>query len=309
MLALALAACLSLLPTGCGKPAPSSTPPAGTSPKLRVVATVGMVADLVRHVAGEHAEVTVLLGPGTDPHLYKPTPGDLRTLEGAQIVFASGLALEGKMEQTLTSLAKRLPMVAVTDAIPRDKLRAFADHPGAYDPHVWFDVQLWAACITPVEEALAKLDPQHAREYRANAVAYLATLTELDIRVREQIATIPKEKRVLVTAHDAFGYFGRTYDIEVLGVQGMSTESEASLKDINDLVHTLVTRGVPAVFVESSVPKKNIEALLQGAAARGHVIRVGGELYSDAMGPANTPEGTYIGMIEHNVRTIVEALR
>lgn len=309
ILSLTLAALLICL-SACGEaasPAPASSD--STPSTLRVVATVAMVADLVEHVAGDRAQVTTLLGPGTDPHLYKPTPSDLRALESARIVFYAGLKLEGKMELTLQSLTARVPTKAVTDAIPRDQLRAFEGHPGDFDPHVWFDVALWARCIESVRDELIALDPASADTYRANAAAYTARLGELDAHVRAQLATIPKERRVLLTAHDAFGYFGRAYDIEVLGVQGMSTESEASLKDINTLVETLVDRRIPAVFVESSVPKKNIEALIEGAASRGHTVTIGGELFSDAMGAAGTPEGTYVGMVEHNVRTIVEALR
>lgn len=309
ILSLTLAALLICL-SACGEaasPAPASSD--STPSTLRVVATVAMVADLVEHVAGDRAQVTTLLGPGTDPHLYKPTPSDLRALESARIVFYAGLKLEGKMELTLQSLTARVPTKAVTDAIPRDQLRAFEGHPGDFDPHVWFDVALWARCIESVRDELIALDPASADTYRANAAAYTARLGELDAHIRAQLATIPKERRVLLTAHDAFGYFGRAYDIEVLGVQGMSTESEASLKDINTLVATLVDRRIPAVFVESSVPKKNIEALIEGAASRGHTVTIGGELFSDAMGAAGTPEGTYVGMVEHNVRTIVEALR
>lgn len=275
---------------------------------IRVVATTGMVADLARNVGGERVDVSALMGAGVDPHLYKASPSDIRRLEDADLILYSGLHLEGKMQDLFEKLAARKPVTCVTDGIERSALRASTSFGGHYDPHVWFDVELWSRCVPGVVEALTRLDPQHAAEFGARADAYVARLRDVHARVKERIATIPPDRRVMVTAHDAFGYFGRVYDLEVRGVQGLSTESEASLKDINDLVDTLVQRKIPAVFVESSVPRKNIEALLEGAASRGHTVRVGGELFSDAMGKEGTPEGTYEGMVEHNVRVIVEAL-
>lgn len=305
-----LLAALGCLLAACGRDASSATgAPAGPAAgQVSVVATTGMVADLARQVAGPHAHVTVLMGEGVDPHLYKASPSDIRALEGADLVLYSGLHLEGKMGEVLEKLAARKPVVAVTDGIPRDQLMAFGGNADAHDPHVWFDVAMWAQCLPTVEQAFAKAAPQHAAEFTANRERCAKEMAALDAEVRASIATIPKERRVLVTAHDAFGYFGRAYDLEVLGVQGMSTESEASLADINALVEMLVSRKVPAVFVESSVSPRNIEALRQGAASRGHTVRVGGSLFSDAMGAAGSPEGTYAGMVSHNVRTIVEAL-
>ncbi|HEX2838284.1 MAG TPA: zinc ABC transporter substrate-binding protein [Phycisphaerales bacterium] len=299
-----------LLAAACDRAAPGSgpAPAAGAPDVLTVVATTGMVADLAREVAGPHAQVTVLMGEGVDPHLYKASPSDIRALEGADLILYSGLHLEGNMGEVLEKLASRKAVVAVTDGIPRDRLMAFGGSADAHDPHVWFDVSMWAQCLPTVERAFAKAAPQHAADFASSRERHAKELAALDAEVRAAVATIPKERRVLVTAHDAFGYFGRAYDVEVLGVQGMSTESEASLADINALVETLVSRRVPAVFVESSVSPRNIEALRQGAASRGHTVRVGGSLFSDAMGAAGTPEGTYPGMVRHNVRTIVEAL-
>jgi manganese/zinc/iron transport system substrate-binding protein len=265
-----------------------------------------MVADLARRVGGDRIDVVVLMGPGVDPHLYKATPGDVRALESADIVFSSGLHLEGKLGELLEKLGERKPVVAVTSVLEHEKL--MSDKSGAHDPHVWFDVSLWAQALAPVRDTLTRHDPAHATAYGSRTEESHRAFTALHDQVREIIATIPKEQRVLVTAHDAFGYFGRAYDVEVLAVQGMSTESEASLKDVNDLVATLVDRRIPAIFVESSVSPKNIQALVEGAAARGHSVRIGGELYSDAMGASGTPEGTYEGMVLHNARTITRAL-
>jgi manganese/zinc/iron transport system substrate-binding protein len=295
----------ALAAAGCDR---AATPrPADPRPGVvRVVATTGMVADLASRVAGDHANITTLMGEGVDPHLYKASPSDIRAIENADLVLYSGLHLEGKMGEVLEKLGSRSRVVAVTDGIPRDRLMSFGAD--AHDPHVWFDVALWAHCLPTVERALAAAAPAHAPDFSANRERYAAELDALDAEVRTAIATIPKERRVLVTAHDAFGYFGRAYDIEVLGVQGMSTESEASLADINALVEALVSRRIPAVFVESSVNPRNMEALREGAASRGATVRVGGSLFSDAMGAPGTPEGTYPGMVRHNVRTIVEAL-
>ncbi|MFN5943602.1 MAG: metal ABC transporter solute-binding protein, Zn/Mn family [Phycisphaerae bacterium] len=306
-----LGACVSL--TAC-KPANEPTADAGgKDQKLRVVATTAMVADIVERLGGDRIAVETLLGPGTDPHLYKPTPSDMRALQGADLIVYSGLKLEGKMTDTLENLAKSKPVLNYTDAMARERLPAAsadnAEHGKQFDPHAWFDVSLWASGIDAARDALAKADPANAEKFAANANEYKIILADLDTWVREQIATIPQERRVLVTAHDAFGYFGRAYGIEVQGIQGLSTESEASLSDINRLVDELTKRKVPAVFVETSISPKNIEALVQGAKARGHDVRIGGSLFSDAMGEAGTAQGTYVGMVRHNVTQIVEALR
>lgn len=280
--------------------------------RLRVVCTTAQVADLVSHVGGSHVVVETLMGDGVDPHLYKATPGDLRRLNQAEIIFYNGLHLEGRLADVLERLAEKKPVFAVTHQIEVDdpsRLRATPEFPGNYDPHVWFDVALWSQCAPYVSTCLAEVDPTHATDYDQHAAEYQRELSTLDEACRTAIATIPAEQRVLVTAHDAFGYFGDAYDIEVHGLQGISTVDEADLQSINALVDLLVTRGVKAIFVESSVPPKNIESLRQGCAARGHEVVVGGELYSDAMGPDGTPEGTYVGMVDYNVRTIVEALR
>ncbi|HSH00142.1 MAG TPA: zinc ABC transporter substrate-binding protein [candidate division Zixibacteria bacterium] len=276
---------------------------------IRVVATTGMVADLARAVAGTRADVTGLMGPGTDPHLYKASQGDIGRLAEADLILYNGLHLEGKMAEVLEKMAAHKPVVAVTDALMRDTLRAPAEFAGQYDPHVWFDVALWSQTVGHVAEALSAIDPAAAASYQANAAAYRDSLTALDTWVREHIAQIPAQRRVLVTAHDAFGYFGRAYDIEVRGLQGISTATEFGLNDITSMVDLLVARRIKAVFVESSVPRRSVEAVVEGCKSRGHAVIIGGELYSDALGPADSPAGRYLGMVRHNVTTIVEALK
>ncbi len=275
---------------------------------LRVVTTTAMIADAARAVGGSRVQVTSLMGEGVDPHLYKASPGDIRQLSEADLVLFNGLHLEGRMGDVLARLESRTPTVRVTDGITGDRLREPPEFEGESDPHVWFDVGLWVSVVERVREALVAVDPEREPEYRAGAEGYLAQLRELDSWVRSEMGRIPEGRRVLVTAHDAFGYFGDAYGIEVLGVQGISTDSEASIRDINALVDTLVERRVPAVFIESSVPQKTVQALVEGCRSRGHEVVIGGELFSDAMGPSGTPEGTYIGMMRHNVRTITAAL-
>jgi manganese/zinc/iron transport system substrate-binding protein len=268
-----------------------------------------MVADVVRQVAGERAQVTGLMGEGVDPHLYKPTRSDIRRLSDADVVFYSGLLLEGRMTDTFAQVARRgKPVYAVTEAIDQSYLREPPEFAGHYDPHVWMDVSAWIQCARFVAKALGEFDPPHAAEYKANADAYCDELTQLDEYVRKVIASIPEPQRVLVTAHDAFGYFGRAYDIEVRSVQGISTDSEAGVADVNQLVRFIVERKLPAIFVESSVPSRNLQAVIEGAEQQGVEVAIGGELYSDAMGPEGTYEGTYIGMIDHNATIIARAL-
>ena len=274
---------------------------------MPVAATTGMVADLVARVAGRHAAVTQLMGAGVDPHLYKASTGDMAKLNRAAAIFYSGLHLEGKMGDSLARLARKKPTVAVAESINRGKLLEVGSD--RYDPHVWFDVALWSETLSVVEKTLAEFDPVHADDYHAAAAKYRDELAELDEHCRRELATIPAERRVLVTAHDAFHYFGRAYDLEVKAIQGVSTQSEAGLKEINDLVSFIARRGIKAVFVESSVSERNVLALVEGCRARGHQVAVGGELFSDAMGKPGTPEGTYLGMVRHNVSLIVKALK
>ena len=273
----------------------------------RVAATVGMVADIVKQVAGEKGKVSSIIGAGVDPHVYNPTRSDVALLIKSDIIFYAGLLLEGQMADILVKVSKRRPVYAVTELLKGDYL-IHDNQTNHEDPHVWMDVQGWMKAVEVVEQSLIEFDPKNADLYRNNADRLLKKLTELDAYARKVIASIPKDQRVMVTAHDAFNYMSRAYDIEVLGIQGISTESEAGLKDINRLVDLLVRRKIKAVFVETSVSDKNVKALIEGAAARGHKVTIGGELFSDAMGKPGTYEGTYIGMIDHNVTFIARAL-
>lgn len=305
--AVALLLSLSLLGGGratAGEP----DKPTSDAKQLKVVATIAMIADVARNVGGEKIQVTTLMGEGVDPHLYKATPGDVRTISSADVVLYNGLHLEGRMADVLVRMASRRTVVQVTDAIDESLLREPPEFDGHFDPHVWFNVSLWAKTADRIAGVLAEKDAANAAFYRENAVKYAATLADLHERATQAIATIPADRRLLVTAHDAFGYFGDAYGLEVLAIQGISTDSEASVAGINDLVSTLVSRKVPAVFIETSVPRKTIDALIEGCRSKGHEVKVGGELYSDAMGKPGTPGGTYIGMVTHNVRTIVTAL-
>lgn len=279
-----------------------------SGPRLVVVTTTGMVADLVRKVGGDRVEVTAIMGAGVDPHLYKATRDDVQRILSADAVFYSGLMLEGKMADTLVKVGRSRPVYAVTELLPADTLLEPDGAEGHPDPHVWMDVAAWSGCVDVVANALGEIDPAGDTEYQANAAAHRAELAELDAYVRRVVASIPADRRVLITSHDAFNYFGRAYDIEVQGVQGISTESEAGLQRINELVTLLDEREVPAVFFESSVSPKNVRALIDGAASRGHELQIGGELFSDAMGATGTYEGTYVGMLDHNATLVARAL-
>jgi len=287
----------------------ASCSPAPENESFEIATTVGMITDIVRQVAGDRAEVSGIIGEGVDPHLYKPTTTDVKTLQSADVIFYNGLMLEGKMADVLVRVSRTgKPVHAVTESIQAKGDYVMTDEADHFDPHVWMDVQGWIRAVGVVEEALAAYDPDHADEYRANAAAYVEELEELDAYAEKVISSIPEKRRVLVTAHDAFNYMARAYDLEVRGIQGISTDSEAGVKDIEELVSFLVEREIPAVFVETSVSDKNVRALVEGAEAQGHEVVIGGELFSDAMGPPGTYEGAYVGMIDHNVTTIARAL-
>jgi len=276
---------------------------------LNVVTTTGMIADIAKNVGGEHVQVTSLMGPGVDPHLYKASAGDVNRLFEADIIFYNGLHLEASMGKVLERFNESgVTTVAVAEAIDPEKLQAPPEFEGFYDPHVWFNVAFWMDAATAVETALIEIDPDHADDYTANAQAYLAELAELDTYVSEQAARVPDDQRVLITAHDAFNYFGKAYGFEVRGLQGISTASEAGTADVQDLARFIAERRIPAIFVESSVPPRTVEAVQAAVRAQGFNVRIGGELFSDAMGSPGTDEGTYNGMVRHNIDTIVGAL-
>ena len=275
----------------------------------RITTTTGMVNDIVENVAGDKAVINHIIGEGIDPHLYKPTRSDVAALLKADVIFYSGLMLEGKMADVLVKVATKGKRVyAVTELIDEKYLLEPKDFAGHYDPHVWMDVAGWMKAVEAVSQALSEYDAPNKAYYYKNAKYYLEQLQDLDEYVKEIVATIPEKSRVLITAHDAFNYFGRAYRLEVKGIQGISTESEAGLKDINRLVDEIVARNVKAVFVETSVADKNIRALIEGAKVKGHDVKIGGELFSDAMGAPGSYEGSYIGMIDHNATVIVRGL-
>ncbi|OWY21684.1 manganese transporter [Sphingobacteriales bacterium UPWRP_1] len=309
---LLFTACLCLLAvfSACNPKADKGT----TVGKPKIVTTTGMIKDAVQNIVKDKAEVASLMGAGVDPHLYKATQNDLNLLSNADMVFYNGLFLEGKMEDILEKLARQKPVFAVSDGIDNALFlplsgKTATDGKHAYDPHIWFDVSLWAKAVAQISKHMQEKDPENADFYRANETTYLQQLAALHEDVKQQIATIPKEQRLLITSHDAFNYFGRAYDIEVKGLQGISTVIEFGLKDITDMVELISSRKVKAVFVESSVPPKPLEAVVAGCNERGHRISIGGTLFSDAMGQDGTPEGTYTGMVQANVRTIVQALK
>lgn len=280
----------------------------GKDKPIQVVATVGMVADIVRQIGGDHVSIEQICGPGVDPHLYKATRDDVQTLNAADLIFYSGLMLEGKLADTLIKMARIRPVIAVTEMIPTEYLMEPVELSGHYDPHVWMDVSAWSRCIDVVAEALAEAAPDHKDQFKSNQEKLKQEYAKLHEYGKQAIASIPEKSRLLITSHDAFNYLGRAYGIDVEGIQGISTESEAGLQRVNQLVQTLVERKVQAVFIESSVPRKSIDALIEGAAARGLNVKIGGELFSDAMGNAGTYEGTYVGMIDHNLTIITRAL-
>ena len=322
IVASAVLLCCSLVMAGCETDRPTGPTPGKTQPAspggntatarsypYRIATTCSMVTDIVRTVAGERGEVKGLMGEGVDPHLYKPTRNDARQLLSADIIFYSGLMLEGRMADTFIRVARSGKTVyAVTEEIDESYLREPPEFDGHWDPHVWMDVRAWSKCTEFVATALSDFDPPGAEEYKKNSDAYVARLDELDKYARKVIATIPEDRRVLVTAHDAFGYFSMVYNIQVKSVLGSTTESDAGIKDINNLVDFIVDHKIAAVFAESSVNNKGIQAVIAGAKKRGWQVQIGGTLYSDAMGAPDTYEGTYIGMIDHNATVIARAL-
>jgi manganese/zinc/iron transport system substrate-binding protein len=292
----------------CGSEGNTTT---GGDGKIVVTATTGMIADIAAEVGGDRVSVTGLMGPGIDPHLYKASQGDVKKLDGADIIFYNGLHLEGKMGEIFEKLENSKPVVAVSKYIDESLLHGDSSVAGGgtHDPHIWFDVKLWMSAVEVVRDTFKEKDAAGADYYETQAAAYLAELEELDAYATRQIAQIPEKSRILVTAHDAFGYFGEAYGLQVKGLQGMNTMSEYGSKDVSKLRDFLVENEINAVFIESSVSSKSIESVIEGAKELGHEVKIGGQLYSDAMGDPGTVEGTYIGMVRHNVDTIVSALK
>jgi len=291
-----------LLVTSC---TPAATPEDG---RLRVITTIGMITDVATVIGGERVHVEGLMGPGVDPHLYRATAGDLRRFREADLILFNGLYLEAALGEVLEGLEGQVRSVAVTRAIPQSQLLAPEEFQGAFDPHVWSDVSLWRRVAAEIRELLIELDPDGAEGFRQRHQALDEELGALDAWIREEVAKIPPERRVLVTAHDAFHYFGRAYGFEVRGLQGISTVTEAGAADVQALATFLVERSIPALFLESSISPRTVESVRRAVLARGGSVVVGGTLYSDALGDPDSEAGSYMGMIRHNVGTLVGAL-
>ena len=277
--------------------------------KLKVVTTTGMLYDAVINIAEDKVDAEAIMGPGVDPHLYKATQGDLALIRQADMVIYNGIFLEGKMTEVLGKLGRQKPVVAAAEVIPDSLLISAVGYRDAYDPHVWFDVKRWQYVVKEVGRALITLDSVNASTYKENTLNYLKRLDSLDNFVRARISEVPEEQRILITAHDAFGYFGEAYDVRVEGLQGISTVADFGLKDIANIIALILENNIKAIFVETSVSDKSIKAVISGCKEKGHNVKIGGYLYSDAMGEFGTTEGTYIGMFKKNVNTIVAALK
>ena len=276
--------------------------------RLQITTTTSMITDITKVVGGDYVDVTGLMGAGIDPHLYVASEGDMELFQEADVIFYNGLFLEAQMTEILEQIGERKTVVALASQIDTELLLPWELYPDEFDPHVWFDVSLWMKAVEAVRDTLVEADATNAAAYQANATQYLEELTALDAYVKEQAARVPAEQRILITAHDAFHYFGRAYSFDVRGLQGISTASEAGTGDVQALADFITDKQIPALFVESSVPVRNIEALQEAVRSRGFDVTIGGQLFSDAMGDPGTPEGTYVGMVRHNIDTIVGAL-
>ena len=294
-----------LVLSGCD---PKGQQDTATVDKLHVVTTIGMISDIVENVGGKRVEVTGIVKPGVDPHFYNPTPKDVQRFGSAHIIFYNGLHLEAKMADILEKMSDDRLTVAVTDGVDRGQLLKPSEFEGLYDPHLWFDVKLWMQAVEKVRDALSEFDADNTVLYRSNAERYLTKLTELNEYVKSQVERVPSLQRVLVTAHDCFNYFGEAYGFEVRGLQGISTATEVGIADVQELATFIAERGISAIFVESSVSPRSLEAVKAAVKSKGFDVKIGGVLFTDAMGNEGTPEGTYIGMIRYNINTIVHAL-
>lgn len=273
---------------------------------VRVTATTNFIADIASAIGGDRAEVTALMGPGVDPHLYKASAGDVRAVRDADLALYGGLHLEARMAEVFEGLGDATTAVAVSEAIPEDERLRVAD--GEYDPHVWFSIPVWRHAVEAIRDAYIEVDPAGVDGYRERTDAYLEEMDALDAYAKERFAAIPERSRVIVTSHDAFTYMGRDYGLDVEAIQGISTADEASTADIDRVSGVIADRGLKAVFVESAVSPQTIEAVLESAASKGQEARVGGELFADSAGDSGTPEGTYLGMFRHNVDAIADGL-
>ncbi|MDX1463458.1 MAG: zinc ABC transporter substrate-binding protein [Marinirhabdus sp.] len=302
---ITIVCCLALLLFSC-KDSTTTTP----SDKLNIVTTTTMITDLVKNIGGDKVTVNGLMGAGVDPHLYKASEGDVNKLYNADIVMYNGLHLEGKLVEVFEKMERTgKTQVALAESLDKSGLIGSDYFASNYDPHVWFNIAYFKQFTAEVAKTLSEKDPDNAAYFQKNKEEYLQKLDELEAMVMAKIATLPKEKRILVTAHDAFNYFGKAYDFEVVGLQGLSTATEAGVQDVQRMSQFIMDNQVNAIFVESSVPRRTIEALQQSVQSKGKDVKIGGSLFSDALGSPNTPEGTYIGMFTHNVNTIVNELQ
>jgi manganese/zinc/iron transport system substrate-binding protein len=275
--------------------------------RIAVVCTTGMIADAVKEIGGEYVDVHNLMGPGVDPHLYRARASDVQALQDADIIFYNGLHLEGKMSDLFAQMSRYKHTVAMAQNIAPDRFRA-SEFDELYDPHIWFDVALWADASASIRDALMQEDPEHAVYYEARYDTYKKDLLELDTYVRNAIEQVPKQQRILITAHDAFGYFGKAYGVDVVGLQGISTDAQIGTRDVIELAAFIVANNVPALFVEASIPRRNIEAVQRAVQARNTSVAIGPELYSDTLGEPGTAAASYIGMVGYNVDAITRAL-
>ncbi|QGG51975.1 metal ABC transporter solute-binding protein, Zn/Mn family [Lysinibacillus pakistanensis] len=294
---------LSLLLFGC------STDTTKEDREGVVVATTGQIADAIKAISGGHLQVSALMGPGVDPHLYKATQSDLSKLDKAEVIFYNGLHLEGQMLDIFEQMSKSKSVLAVGETLNKSDLLASDDDAMLHDPHIWFDIELWKGVVQAIGTKLQEEYPEFKDDFVANEKEYLKQLDELQVYAKNRVNEIPEKQRILVTAHDAFNYFGRSQGFDVRGLQGLSTDSEYGVKDVQEMVNFLVANKIKAIFIESSVSDKAMKAVIEGAKEKGHDIVIGGELFSDAMGAEGTKEGTYIGMYQHNIDTIVDALK
>jgi len=274
-----------------------------------VVATTGQIADAIKEISGDHLQVSALMGPGVDPHLYKATQSDLSKLDKAEVIFYNGLHLEGQMLDIFEQMAKDKTVLAVGETLDEKQLLASDTDAMLHDPHIWFDIELWKGVVKAISTQLQEEYPEFKADFQTNEAAYLKKLDDLQSYAEKRVNEIPQQQRILVTAHDAFNYFGRSQGFEVRGLQGLSTDSEYGVKDVQEMVDFLVENKIKALFIESSVSDKAMKAVIEGAKEKGHDIVIGGELFSDAMGAEGTTEGTYVGMYQHNIDTIVDALK
>jgi manganese/zinc/iron transport system substrate-binding protein len=277
-------------------------------PRFSIVCTTSIIGDTVRQLVGDDAIVTSLMGPDIDPHLYRAREHDIQTLATANLIIYNGLHLEGKLADVLHSMNRYVPTLSIADHLDRSRFIASDEYETMYDPHIWFDVRIWIDAVAIIRDALMEHDPEHADAYASRACVYINELEELDRSIREKIATLNPCQRILVTAHDAFHYFGRAYGFQVVALQGISTESEAGIKDVQELVAFIVEHKVRALFVEASIPERNIQAVQQAARARGFEVGIGDQLYSDALGPVGSSADTYISMVKHNIDAVITGL-